>query len=81
MTKRLLRERELMEYLGVGRSTARRFGAEAGAIVRFGRRVAYDRILIDAAINKKTGQAVGAPRPGNLGKCVIANQNITHSPT
>ena len=69
MTKRLLRERELMQYLGVGRSTARRFGAEVGAIVRFGRRVAYDRIIIDREINKKTGQAVQAPRPGNPGEC------------
>ena len=58
MTKRLLREPELMEYLGVGRSTARRFGAECGAIVRFGRRIAYDRIIIDAAIDTKRASQV-----------------------
>jgi predicted DNA-binding transcriptional regulator AlpA len=62
MTKRLLREPELMEYLGVGRSTARRFGAECGAIVRFGRRIAYDREVIDAAIDQKTKRASQAER-------------------
>ena len=46
---RLLSTKELMDYLRIGRNNAMIFGAEAGARVQIGRRVLYDRRIIDKA--------------------------------
>lgn len=83
MKKRLLREPELMEYLGVGRATARRFGTEAGALVRFGRRIAYDVQAIDKAIEeqKKADQAERNARPASSGECNCPNIILRVSPS
>ena len=54
-TGRLMDITELSEYLAVGRNTALRFGNEARATVRIGRRVLYDRQSIDKAIERIRG--------------------------
>lgn len=51
--KRLLGITELTDYLGVGHCTAAEFGKKCGAVVRIGRRVLYDRAIIDEAIEKE----------------------------
>ncbi len=51
--KRLLGISELTDYIGVGRCTAAEFGKKCGAVVRIGRRVLYDRTVIDQAIEKE----------------------------
>ena len=48
-----LKEREVCEYLGVGRNTARQIGIDSGAVRRIGRRVLYDRKAIDAYIDSQ----------------------------
>lgn len=50
--KRLLGVRELMEYLSIGRNNAMKIGKESGSIVRYGRRVLYDRERIDSYIER-----------------------------
>ena len=52
---RLLSTKELMDYLRIGRNNAMIFGAEAGARVQIGRRVLYDRRIIDKALDEITG--------------------------
>ena len=44
---------ELRQYMNVGEGTARRIGSAAGAVIKFGRRVLYDRELIDAYMDKQ----------------------------
>lgn len=51
--KRLLGISELTDYIGVGHCTAAEFGKKCGAVVRIGRRVLYDRTVIDQAIEKE----------------------------
>lgn len=41
---------ELQAYAAIGQSTARKLGESAGAAVKIGRRVLYDRKKIDAYI-------------------------------
>ena len=48
---RLLGIRELCDYLGLGEYKARKFGREAGAVLKFGGRVVYDKKVIDQAID------------------------------
>ena len=50
--KRLLDVRELCTYCGIGTCTAREWGKEIGAERRIGRRVLYDRMAIDAEIDR-----------------------------
>jgi len=50
--KRLINILELTVYLGVGRNMARKFSDEIGATRFIGRRVLFDRNVIDDAINK-----------------------------
>ena len=50
--KRLLDAAELAEYTGLGRNTARKFAEEAGALRRYGKRVLFDRIALDKAIDQ-----------------------------
>lgn len=50
--KRLMSERETCEYVGLGRSKCRSWAEEIGAIRRIGRRVLYDRAVIDRAVDE-----------------------------
>lgn len=49
--KRLFSIDELAEYLSIGKTRAAHFGKDAGAQRNIGRRVLYDRKLIDKAID------------------------------
>lgn len=51
--KRLFTTAELQAYLSVGRNVARNTGSAAGAAVRLGQRVLYDRRKIDAYIDEQ----------------------------
>lgn len=51
--KRYLTIKELMEYLNVGRDSARKFADSCGATVHIGRRVVYDICTIDDALSKR----------------------------
>lgn len=51
VVKRLLQEPEMKLYIGLGRNKAREFCESIGATVRIGRRVLYDKAVIDAAID------------------------------
>ena len=55
--KRLLDTREAATYCGVGIGTMREFGKKCGAIRRFGRRLLFDRLTLDQAIDR---MAVGS---------------------
>lgn len=48
---RLLDVKKLMEYLSIGRDSARNIGEAAGAVIRIGSRVLYDRLKIDTYID------------------------------
>lgn len=50
--KRLLNIRELMEYAGLGRNKAIEWGKEIKAEVRIGRRVLYDKSIIDKVLDE-----------------------------
>lgn len=41
----------LQSYVGLGEKNAARFGREAGAVVRYGARILYDRETIDRYID------------------------------
>ena len=49
--KRMLDGEELCNYLGLGRNRARDFAKSLGADRHYGRRVVYDRVIIDRAID------------------------------
>lgn len=49
--KRLLNIKEVCSYIGVGQTQARRYMEEIGATRRFGRRVLFDKNVIDSAIS------------------------------
>lgn len=49
--KRLLNIKEVCSYIGVGQTQARRYMEEIGATRRFGRRVLFDKKIIDNAIS------------------------------
>lgn len=51
-SKRLLSANEIAEYTGLGRNTARKFAEEAGAVRKYGRRVLFDRVALDKAIDR-----------------------------
>lgn len=44
---RYLGVRELCAYLSVGQNTAREVGEQAGARIKLGKRVLFDRVAID----------------------------------
>ena len=48
---RLLNVKQLQSYLGLGANRAAELGEKAGARVKYGRRVLYDRIKLDDFIN------------------------------
>ena len=45
--KRLLSWEEAQEYCGLGRSSVRKYAEGIGAIKHYGRRVLFDRVIID----------------------------------
>ena len=47
MSGRWLGHEELQNYLSVGKNTAAKIGHDAGAVVKVGRRVLFDRFKID----------------------------------
>lgn len=51
VTKRLLSEKEAQAYTGLKRGKVREFGEKINCIKRIGRRVLYDRNIIDAALD------------------------------
>lgn len=60
MQPRLIGLKALQSYVGLGEKNAARFGREAGAVVRYGTRVLYDRETIDRYIDSlKEEQAHG----------------------
>lgn len=52
MDGRLLGAAELQAYINMGRNGARRVAEEAGAVIRIGNRVLYDRLKIDAYLDQ-----------------------------
>lgn len=51
--KRLLNLEEVVIYIGLGRVTARKYMDEIGATKKFGKRVLFDKTIIDTALNEK----------------------------
>lgn len=52
---RLINTEELAAYIGIGRSRAASFGKEAGAEVRLGSRLLFDKKIIDKALDQLAG--------------------------
>ncbi len=50
--KRLLTEREAMDYLGVKRTKLREYAEEIKCIKHIGKRVLYDKTIIDKALDE-----------------------------
>ena len=50
---RLLGIKELQTYTGLGMNRAAELGKNAGAVRRYGRRVLYDRLKVDAYIENE----------------------------
>lgn len=51
--KRLLSIKEVCVYMGIGQTQARQYMDQIGATRNFGRRVLFDKTVIDAALNEK----------------------------
>ena len=51
--KRMLNIKEVCAYTGIGQTTARQYMDEIGATKRFGRRVLFDKTVIDAALSER----------------------------
>lgn len=49
--KRLLNIKEVCSYIGIGQTQARKTMQEIGAVRRFGRRILYDKIVIDTYLD------------------------------
>lgn len=49
---RMLGIKEVIAYLGVGRNIATKWAKEMGAERRYGRRILYDKKVIDAHLDK-----------------------------
>lgn len=49
--KRLLNIKEVCTYIGIGQTQARKVMQEIGAVRRFGRRILYDKIVIDTYLD------------------------------
>jgi len=57
--KRLLNIKEVCAYIGVGQTQARQYMEEIGATRHFGRRVLFDKHIIDSAISSREGVQYG----------------------
>ena len=51
MQPRLIGIKALQSYVGLGERRAAQFGREAGAVVRYGARILYDREAVDRYID------------------------------
>lgn len=51
--KRLLDINDVCSYIGLGQNRAREYMDKIGATRKFGRRVLFDKTIIDAALNEK----------------------------
>ena len=49
--KRMLSTSEMANYVGLGRDAAREFAESAGAMRKYGRRVLFDRKVLDKALD------------------------------
>ena len=52
---RLMDTNELRAYTNLGRNMATKLGIEAGAKIKMGKRVLWDKIKIDQYLNELTG--------------------------
>jgi hypothetical protein len=53
--KRLLNKSEFCNYIGLGHTKAEKWAIEHGVVRHIGRRVLYDRVAVDKAIDENTG--------------------------
>lgn len=51
MEKRLLNLNEFMAYVGLGKTKGMEWAKEIGAVRHLGRRVFFDRVIIDKALD------------------------------
>lgn len=49
---RMLNLQQAMSYVGLGRNSFLQFASKCGCMRRFGRRVLYDRVQIDKALDE-----------------------------
>ena len=54
--KRLMKIKDLMVYLSMGKKSARAFGKEAGALIKYGNMFMYDKAKIDEHIARIYGE-------------------------
>ena len=52
---RLMDTNELRAYTNLGRNMATKLGIEAGAKIKMGKRVLWDKVKIDQYLNEMTG--------------------------
>lgn len=52
-TKRLINISELCSYIGMGKTLARSYADSIGATKHYGKRVLFDRFIIDQAIDQE----------------------------
>lgn len=50
--KRMLSRTEAMTYCGLGKTKLQELAEEAGAVVKYGKRVLFDKVKLDAALDK-----------------------------
>ena len=55
-SKRMLSWDEAQAYTGLGRASCRSYCESIGAIRKYGRRVLFDRYIIDANLNEGQGE-------------------------
>lgn len=53
---RMLNTKELQSYIGLGRNNAMKLGEEAGAKVKLGKRVLWDKRKIDKYVDTLTNE-------------------------
>lgn len=58
--KRLMNEKDACEYISMSRSKCRSWAAEIGAVRHIGRRVLYDRNVIDRELDSMKADAAAA---------------------
>ncbi len=50
--KRMLSRAEAMAYCGLGKNKLQQLATEAGAVCKYGKRVLFDKVKLDAALDK-----------------------------
>lgn len=59
MEKRYLKVAEFCEYIGLGRTKAREWGAEHGVVRKIGKCVFYDKVAIDKILDAMERDGTG----------------------